>query len=299
MTVQTLPIPKKTSSTATPTQIAFRRFNKSGPGRLGAILTIVFVLLAVLAPVLHPYNASTDGSLKDRLQAPSSVHIMGTDDNGRDVAVRIWHGAGISLRVGILSVAGALIFGSIIGLAAGFFGGRLDLIVGWLTDILLAFPGTLLAIAIVAVRGPGLDNTLLAISVVQIPIYVRLARGAVLGVRELDFVQAANALGSSQARILFRHLLPNSLTPLIVQSTLSIATATLETAALGFLGLGAQPPTPEWGTMIADAFRGGYWDSAFWTTMFPGLAILVSVLGFNLLGDGLRDVLDPRSLRSG
>jgi peptide/nickel transport system permease protein len=203
------------------------------------------------------------------------------------------------LRVGILSVAGALVFGSIIGLAAGFFGGRLDLIVGWLTDILLAFPGTLLAIAIVAVRGPGLDNTLLAISVVQIPIYVRLARGAVLGVRELDFVQAANALGSSQARILFRHLLPNSLTPLIVQSTLSIATATLETAALGFLGLGAQPPTPEWGTMIADAFRGGYWDSAFWTTLFPGLAILISVLGFNLLGDGLRDVLDPRSLRSG
>jgi peptide/nickel transport system permease protein len=299
MTVQTLPIPKKPSSTATPLQIALRRFGKSGPGRLGAILTAIFVLLALLAPVLRPYDATTDGSLKDRLQAPSSVHIMGTDDNGRDVAVRIWHGAGISLRVGILSVAGALIFGSIIGLAAGFFGGRLDLIVGWLTDILLAFPGTLLAIAIVAVRGPGLDNTLLAISVVQIPIYVRLARGAVLGVRELDFVQAANALGSSQARILFRHLLPNSLTPLIVQSTLSIATATLETAALGFLGLGAQPPTPEWGTMIADAFRGGYWDSAFWTTLFPGLAILISVLGFNLLGDGLRDVLDPRSLRSG
>ena len=299
MTVKTLPITQKTSSTATPLQIALRRFNKSGPGRLGAILTTIFVLLALLAPVLRPYDASTDGSLKDRLQAPSSVHIMGTDDNGRDVAVRIWHGAGISLRVGILSVAGALIFGSIIGLAAGFFGGRLDLIVGWLTDILLAFPGTLLAIAIVAVRGPGLDNTLLAISVVQIPIYVRLARGAVLGVRELDFVQAANALGSSQARILFRHLLPNSLTPLIVQSTLSIATATLETAALGFLGLGAQPPTPEWGTMIADAFRGGYWDSAFWTTLFPGLAILISVLGFNLLGDGLRDVLDPRSLSSG
>jgi peptide/nickel transport system permease protein len=299
MTVQTLPSPKKTTSAATPLQIAFRRFNKSGPGRLGAIVTAIFVLLALFAPVLRPYDASTDGSLKDRLQAPSSVHIMGTDDNGRDVAVRIWHGAGISLRVGILSVAGALVFGSIIGLAAGFFGGRLDLIVGWLTDILLAFPGTLLAIAIVAVRGPGLDNTLLAISVVQIPIYVRLARGAVLGVRELDFVQAANALGSSQARILFRHLLPNSLTPLIVQSTLSIATATLETAALGFLGLGAQPPTPEWGTMIADAFRGGYWDSAFWTTLFPGLAILVSVLGFNLLGDGLRDVLDPRSLRSG
>jgi peptide/nickel transport system permease protein len=289
--------PQTTSTRVeTPAQIAWRRFRKSGPGRLGAIITLAFIVLALIAPIVRPYDPTTDGDLSVRLQAPSAAHWLGTDDNGRDVAVRIWHGARISLRVGVSAVALAAVFGSIIGLAAGFFGGRLDTFVGWATDILLAFPGTLLAIAIVAVRGPGLDNTLLAISVVQIPVYVRLARGAVIGLRELDYVQAANALGASRYRVLFRHLLPNSLTPLIVQSTLSIATATLEAAALGFLGLGAQPPAPEWGTMIADAFRGGYWNSAPWTTIFPGLAILITVLGYNLLGDGLRDVLDPRAV---
>ena len=296
MTTLTQTNTTKPSSANTPLGIAWRRFKKSGPGRLGAIIVLAFVVFALLAPILRPYDPTTDGNLAVRLQPPSSTHIFGTDDNGRDVAVRIWHGAAISLRVGVLSVMGAAIIGSIIGLAAGFFGGRFDLLIGWITDILLAFPGTLLAIAIVAVRGPGLDNALVAISIVQIPIYVRLARGAVIGVRELDYVQAANALGAGQLRILFRHLLPNSLTPLIVQATLSIATATLETAALGFLGLGAQPPAPEWGTMIADSFRGGYWDSAVWTTVFPGLAILFSVVGYNLLGDGLRDVLDPRAV---
>jgi peptide/nickel transport system permease protein len=280
----------------TPIGIAWRRFKKSGPGKLGAALTMAFILLALLAPLIRPYDATTDGNLVNRLKPPSAEHWFGTDDNGRDVAVRILHGAQISLRVGVMAVAFAAIIGSVVGLAAGFLGGRFDTAVGWLTDILLAFPGTLLAIAIVAVRGPGLDNTLLAISVVQIPVYVRLARGAVIGLRELEYVQAANALGVARSRVLFRHLLPNALTPLIVQSTLSIATATLETAALGFLGLGAQPPAPEWGTMIADAFRGGYWNSAPWTTIFPGLAILITVLGYNLLGDGLRDVLDPRAV---
>ena len=292
----TATITASSSRVETPLSIAWRRFRKSGPGKLGAALTLAFILLALLAPLIRPYDATTDGNLTNRLKPPSAEHWFGTDDNGRDVAVRILHGAQISLRVGVMAVAFAAIIGSIVGLAAGFFGGRFDTVVGWLTDILLAFPGTLLAIAIVAVRGPGLDNTLLAISVVQIPVYVRLARGAVIGLRELDYVQAANALGAARSRILFRHLLPNALTPLIVQSTLSIATATLETAALGFLGLGAQPPAPEWGTMIADAFRGGYWNSAPWTTIFPGLAILITVLGYNLLGDGLRDVLDPRAV---
>jgi peptide/nickel transport system permease protein len=292
----TATVTASSSRVETPLSIAWRRFKKSGPGKLGAALTMAFILLALLAPLIRPYDATTDGNLTNRLKPPSAEHWFGTDDNGRDVAVRILHGAQISLRVGVMAVTFAAVIGSIVGLAAGFFGGRFDTVVGWLTDILLAFPGTLLAIAIVAVRGPGLDNTLLAISVVQIPVYVRLARGAVIGLRELDYVQAANALGAARSRILFRHLLPNALTPLIVQSTLSIATATLETAALGFLGLGAQPPAPEWGTMIADAFRGGYWNSAPWTTIFPGLAILITVLGYNLLGDGLRDVLDPRAV---
>ncbi len=281
----------------TPFNIIRRRFRKSAPGKMGLVLTILFIALALLAPVLRPYDASLDGNLEQKFQAPSLQHLMGTDDLGRDIAVRVWHGAQISLRVGVISVSIALLVGSFVGFLAGFFGGWFDTIIGWLTDLMLAFPGTLLAIGIVAISPkPSLENTLLAISIVQIPIYIRLARGSVIGLRDLEYVQAANALGANRFRVLFKHLVPNALTPLIVQATLSVATATLETAALGFLGLGAQPPTPEWGTMIADAFRGAYWDSAPWTTIFPGLAILVSVLGYNLLGDGLRDVLDPRAV---
>ena len=281
----------------TPFSIISRRFAKSAPGRVGLILTILFVALALLAPVLRPYDASRDGNLEQKFKPPSVEHLMGTDDLGRDIAVRVWHGAQISLRVGVISVSVALIIGSFFGFLAGFLGGWFDIILGWITDLMLAFPGTLLAIGIVAISPkPSLETTLLAISIVQIPIYIRLARGSVIGLRDLEYVQAANALGANRMRVLFKHLVPNALTPLIVQATLSVATATLETAGLGFLGLGAQPPTPEWGTMIADAFRGGYWDSAPWTTIFPGLAILVSVLGYNLLGDGLRDVLDPRAV---
>ncbi len=286
-----------TAKIETPFSIIRRRFRKSAPGKFGLALTILFVALALLAPVLRPYDASMDGNLEQKFQPPSVQHLMGTDDLGRDIAVRIWHGAQISLRVGVISVSIALFIGSFFGFLAGFFGGWFDTILGWITDLMLAFPGTLLAIGIVAISPkPSLETTLLAISIVQIPVYIRLARGSVLGLRDLEYVQAANALGANRLRVLFKHLVPNALTPLLVQATLSIATATLETAGLGFLGLGAQPPTPEWGTMIADAFRGAYWDSAPWTTIFPGLAILVSVLGYNLLGDGLRDVLDPRAV---
>jgi peptide/nickel transport system permease protein len=286
-----------TAKIETPFSIIRRRFAKSAPGKFGLVLTILFVALALLAPVLRPYDASMDGNLQAKFQAPSLQHFMGTDDLGRDIAVRVWHGAQISLRVGVISVSIALVIGSFFGFLAGFFGGWFDTVLGWITDLMLAFPGTLLAIGIVAISPkPSLETTLLAISIVQIPVYIRLARGSVLGLRDLEYVQAANALGANRLRVLFKHLVPNALTPLLVQSTLSIATATLETAGLGFLGLGAQPPTPEWGTMIADAFRGAYWDSAPWTTIFPGLAILVSVLGYNLLGDGLRDVLDPRAV---
>jgi peptide/nickel transport system permease protein len=281
----------------TPFTIIRRRFRKSAPGKVGLVLSVLFIALALLAPVLRPYDASLDGNLEKKFLAPSLEHPFGTDDLGRDIATRVWHGAQISLRVGVLSVGLALFVGSFLGFVAGFLGGWLDTVLGWVTDLMLAFPSTLLAIGIVAVSPkPSLETTLLAISIVQIPIYIRLARGSVIGLRDLEYVQAANALGANRLRVLFKHLVPNALTPLLVQATLSIATATLETAGLGFLGLGAQPPTPEWGTMIADAFRGAYWDSAPWTTIFPGLAILVSVLGYNLLGDGLRDVLDPRAV---
>jgi peptide/nickel transport system permease protein len=207
--------------------------------------------------------------------------------------VRLLHAARVSLGLGVGSVAVAAGVGSFLGLVSGYAGRRVDLVLMFCMDILLAFPSTLLAIAIVAMIGPGLRNSLLAISLVSIPIYARIARSSVLELRELEFVTAARGLGGASARVLLRHVFPNALPPLIVQTTLAVAFAILETAALGFLGLGAQPPTPEWGAMLADSYK--YFTSgAWWVFFFPGAAIMLSVLGFNLLGDGLRDALDPR-----
>jgi peptide/nickel transport system permease protein len=252
-------------------------------------------MLALLAPVLKPYDASTDRDLRNRVKPPSAGFVFGTDNLGRDVFTRVIHGSRISLQVGLLAVALSLLVGTLLGLVAGYFRGVPETVIGWLTDILLAFPSTLLAIAIVAVVGPSLTNAMIAVSITQIPVYIRLTRSVVLSTRELDYVQAAHALGAPSARILFKHLLPGVLPPLVVQATLSIGTATLETAALGFLGLGAQPPAPEWGAMLSDAFRGGYALNAPWTMIFPGVFIMLTVLAFNLLGDGLRDALDPRA----
>ncbi|MGM8837524.1 ABC transporter permease [Thermus sp. 93170] len=279
----------------TPTRQAFRRFLKSSSGKVGLGLTLALVLLALFVPLLLPYDPSTDRDYLNRLKPPSLEHPFGTDHLGRDVFTRVLHGSRISLQVGLVSVSIGLVLGTLLGLLAGFYRGRTELFIGWLADLLLAFPGTLLAIAIVAVSGPSLQNAMLAIGIVQVPIYIRLARSMVLSLREQDFVQAAFALGAGNARILFRHILPGSLPPLVVQATLSIGTATLEAAALGFLGLGAQPPAPEWGAMIADSFKGGYAMNAPWTMLFPGLFIMLTVLAFNLLGDGLRDALDPRN----
>ncbi len=297
--------------------IFWRRFRRSTPGKLGASIVALFVLLALLAPVIKPYNPAGDIDYRYRLAPPSISaywnqeakekytepvsgkieyfkHPFGTDNLGRDIATRVLHGARISLQIGILATMLALLTGSLLGLLGGFFGGWLDTVLGYFSDVMLAFPGILLAIGIVSIsNNPGLTTAMIAVSIVQIPIYLRLARSVVLGVREREFVQAAGALGASQGRMIFRHVLPNILSPLIVQGALSIATATIEAAALGFIGLGAQPPTPEWGTMLADSRQ--YYTSAPWTMIFPGLAILLTVLGFNLLGDGLRDVLDPRS----
>lgn len=196
------------------------------------------------------------------------------------------------MRVGLAAVAIAVAVGTLLGLVAGYFGGWLDTAIVWLLDILLAFPGILLAIAIVATLGPSLTNALLAISITQIPIYTRIVRSVVLSLRSSEYVQAALALGSGSARIIGRHILPNALSPLIVQLTLSIGVAMLDVAALGFLGLGAQPPEPEWGLMIRDGFS--QFLRAPWMSIFPGIAIFASVVGFNLLGDAVRDILDPR-----
>jgi peptide/nickel transport system permease protein len=276
-----------------PAAAAWRRLLASPVARAGLAIVCMFVLVAVLAPLVHHYDPRTDSSLGDRLKPPSGAHPFGTDSLGRDNLVRVVHAARVSLGLGVSSVVVAAVVGALLGLVAGYAGRRTDLVLMFCMDILLAFPSTLLAIAIVAMIGPGLRNSLLAISTVAIPIYARIARGAVLELREQEFVTAAWGLGGSASRVLLGHILPNALPPLIVQTTLAIAFAILEAAALGFLGLGAQPPTPEWGAMLADSYK--YFASgAWWVFLFPGAAIMLSVLGFNLLGDGLRDALDPR-----
>lgn len=285
------------SRVETPTRMALKRFMKSTSGKIGLVMATFLVLVALLAPVFRPYNPATDRDFLNIKKPPSAERLFGTDNLGRDVFTRVIHGSRISLQVGLVAVGLSLSIGTLLGLLAGYFRGSLEVFIGWITDILLAFPSTLLAIAIVAVLGSNLTNAMIAVSVTQIPVYIRLARSVVLSVRELEFIQAANALGAPSHRILLRHLLPNALPPVIVQATLSIGTATLETAALGFLGLGAQPPAPEWGAMLSDAFRQGHWLDAPWMMIFPGFFILLTVLAFNLLGDGLRDALDPRANR--
>ncbi|MBE9122483.1 ABC transporter permease [Tychonema sp. LEGE 07199] len=275
-------------------QPAWQRFARSTSGKIGLILTVALIFSALLAPLLSPYNPAVDRDYLSRLVAPSAQHWFGTDSLGRDLLVRVWHGLGISLVVSLVSVAAGLFVGGLLGLFAGYFRGWAQVAIGTLADILLAFPSILLAIAVVTVTGPSLQSVIIAVSLVQIPIYIRLTRSMVLSLREQEFVLAVKALGAGDLRIIFRHILPGSLPPLVVQATLSTGTATLEAAGLGFLGLGAQPPAPELGTMLSDAFKGGYALSSPWTILFPGLLITLIVLGFNLLGDGLRDVLDPR-----
>jgi peptide/nickel transport system permease protein len=273
---------------------ALGRFLQSTSGKIGLFLAIAIILLALLAPVLHPYDPSTDRNYLTRLKPPSAQHWWGTDGLGRDVLILVWYGLRTSLSVGLVSVLLGLTIGVLLGLVAGYFRGGWDTGIGWLTDILLAFPSILLAIAVVTITGPSLPSVMIAVGVVQVPIFIRLTRSMVLSLREQEFVQTVIAFGATPARIIFRHILPASLAPIVVQATLSIGTATLEAAGLGFLGLGAQPPTPELGTMLSDAFKNGYSLSAPWTVLFPGLMITLIVLAFNLLGDGLRDALDPR-----
>jgi peptide/nickel transport system permease protein len=285
-----LAIPARSQS---PAATAWRRLWARPVARAGLVIVTVFVLMAILTPLAHDYDPKVDSNLGLRLKPPGGEHAFGTDSLGRDILVRVLHAARVSLGLGISSVAVAAIVGSLLGLTAGYAGRRVDLVLMFCMDILLAFPGTLLAIAIVAMIGPGLRNSLFAISIVAIPIYARIARAAVLELRDQEFVTAARGLGGSAGHIVTRHIVPNTLPPLTVQTTLAIAFAILEAAALGFLGLGAQPPTPEWGAMLADSYK--YFTSgAWWVFFFPGAAIMLSVLGFNLVGDGLRDALDPR-----
>lgn len=276
---------------------AFERLFKSTAGKIGFALTVTLVLAALLAPLLHPYNPATARNYLTRLKPPNVEHWFGTDGLGRDMLTLVWYGLRTSLFIGLVSVLLGLVVGVLLGLVAGYFRGWLEMLIGWLTDILLSFPSILLAIAVVTVTGPSIPSVMVAVGVVQIPIFIRLTRSMVLSLREQEFVQTVRAFGATPWRIIFRHILPASLAPIIVQATLSIGTATLEAAGLGFLGLGAQPPTPELGTMLSDAFKGGYSLSSPWTIVFPGLLITLTVLAFNLLGDGLRDALDPQASR--
>jgi peptide/nickel transport system permease protein len=288
------------------TQDAFRHLLRNPTGLLGLGIIVFFVLTSILAPVLRPGDPLRS-NLRSRTIPPTMImtqqelqarsltrwsHPFGTDAQGRDLLMRVLYGGRISLRVGLIAVAMALVAGTTLGLIAGYWGGRVDLFIVWLIDILLAFPGILLAIAIVAVLGPSLTNSLIAISITQVPIYIRIVRAVTMGLKQSEYVQAASSLGSKAPRIIMSHILPNSLSPLLVQLTLSIGTAILDVAALGFLGLGAQPPAPEWGSMISDGF--GRFREAPWLSISPGLGIFFSVVGFNLLGDAIRDVLDPR-----
>lgn len=272
-----------------------KRFLRNRAGVLGLALIALLVLATLLAPVLRPYDATTDRNLLMRLKPPSAEHPFGTDELGRDVLTRVWHGGRVSLTVAVAVVAGSAIVGTLLGVVAGLMGGWLDMALSWFVDILLAFPGILLAIAIVATLGASLSNALVAISIMGIPGYFRVTRSSVIGLRDLEFVQAASALGSSRARIAVRHIVPNALSPLIVQVTLGLGRTVLGIAALGFLGLGAQPPTPEWGLMIKAGY--GQFLNAPWLSVAPGFAIYLSVLGFNLLGDAIRDHLDPQLRR--
>ncbi len=273
---------------------AWRRLVRNRSAVAGGAIVLALVVMAVAAPLVAPYDPIAP-SLQDRLCAPSRAHWLGTDDLGRDILSRIIFGARISLQVGILAVALALVIGTSLGLVAGYWGGLADNLIMRVMDVMLAFPSVLLAIAIVAIMGPSLGNAMVAIGIVSIPVYARIVRSSTLQVKANEYVEAARALGAGDARIIARHVLPNCMAPLIVQATLGIATAILDAAGLSFLGLGAQPPTPEWGAMLSGGRA--FLRTAPWVTAFPGLAIVLLVMGFNLFGDGLRDALDPRLKR--
>ncbi|WP_342500740.1 ABC transporter permease [Bacillus sp. FSL K6-4563] len=258
---------------------------------IGSVIVFLFLILAIFAPLIAPFGIN-EQSLGERFSVPSAAHWFGTDDFGRDIFSRVVHGARISLWVGFFSVLGSVILGTLLGLIAGYGGRVLDAVISRVFDILLAFPSILLAIAIVSILGPSLQNALIAIAIINVPTFGRLVRSKVLSIKQEEYVLAAKAVGMSHRRIVLRHILPNSMVPVIVQATLAIGTAIIEAAALGFLGLGAQAPSPEWGKMLADARP--YLVQAPWTLIFPGVAIMLTVLGFNLMGDGLRDTLDPK-----
>jgi peptide/nickel transport system permease protein len=258
-------------------------------------LIALFAACALLAPVLAPYDPLVQ-DLGSRLRPPSSEHWLGTDSLGRDIASRILYGARISLIIGVVVVTAAGLVGTAIGLVAGYAGGLVDELLMRLTEVFLAFPALILAMAIAGALGPSLTNAIIAIAAVTWAVYARLVRGQILSLRRREFVEAARAMGASSTRIVVRHLLPNALAPLMIQASFDLGSSIIAAAGLSFIGFGAQPPTPEWGVMISEGRN--YISTQPWLSLFPGLAILLAVGSFNLLGDGLRDAFDPRLSRA-
>ncbi len=268
-----------------------RRLWRQRAALVGVFIIAALALAGVLAPIIAPYNPVKQ-DLAHVLLPPCPTHPLGTDHLGRDILSRIIYGARLSLFIGFLAVGLGLALGVPLGIVSGYYGGWADLVVQRLVDIMLSFPSFLLALSLVALLGVGLTNVILAVGVSTIPSFIRLTRGAVLVIREQTYIEAARAVGTGDGRILFRHILPNVTAPVVVQATLSLGVAVLMASGLGFLGLGVQPPTPEWGAMLGEGRN--YIFSAPYVATFPGLAIFLAVLGFNLVGDGLRDALDPR-----
>ena len=269
----------------------FRRARRSPNVVFGAILLTVVILLVLLAPTLTNYGP-TEQLRRERLQEPSATHPFGTDNLGRDIFTRVLYGGSVSLQVGIFSVAVGVVFGTLLGLVSGYYGGWVDALIMRGIDVMLAFPGILLALVIIAVLGRDLRNVMIAVGISTIPLYTRVVRSSTLAIKQNDYILAAHSLGIPSWRILLFHILPNTIAPIIVVTTNSVAGAIIAGAALSFLGLGQQPPNPEWGLMVDEGRE--FIRVAPWLTAFPGFAIMVTVLAINLLGDGLRDILDPR-----
>jgi ABC-type dipeptide/oligopeptide/nickel transport system permease subunit len=263
--------------------------NKAALVGLGIIMFLI--LVAIFGQFIMPYKPNA-GDLSQSLQRPSFAHWFGTDEQGRDIFSRVIDGTKISLKVGVAAVTFALTVGTIVGSLAGYYGGTLDMLLMRVMDIVLAFPSLLLALALMSVLGRGIDKAIIAISIVTIPEYARIVRGTILSIKENEYVQAARVIGNSDTSIIFKHILPNAISPIIVRATLGVSTAILECAALGFLGFGVQPPQAEWGSMLSGGRS--YFFNAGYMILYPGLAITITVLAFNLFGDGLRDALDPK-----
>lgn len=258
---------------------------------IGSLILLFFIITSIFAPFLTSYPVN-EMNFTDKLMGPSASHWLGTDEFGRDIWTRILYGGRVSLLMGLVAVVISGTLGVVLGVIAGYYR-RLDIYIMQFIDILMVFPSLLMAIAIVAVLGVSLVNAMIAVAISAVPSFVRVVRGAVLSIREMEYVEAARALGISNVKVIFKHILPNVLSPIIVLATLEFGSAILSAAALSFLGLGAQPPNPEWGALV---YVGkSFLSQAWWMTLFPGLAIMLVVLGFNLLGDGLRDALDPKS----